>query len=72
MLSIRDSKTLSLPVLSSAPGGTRIDEGDKTKVTAYCVFTTEESHAALRLYAQVRPHSPLYDCAKQHGSVNLI
>ncbi|XP_070702595.1 eIF5-mimic protein 1 isoform X2 [Pempheris klunzingeri] len=36
-----------------APGGTRIDEGDKTKVTAYCVFTTEESHAALRLYAQV-------------------
>lgn len=42
----------------SAPGGTRIDEGDKTKVTAYCVFTTEESHAALRLYAQVRPHAP--------------
>ncbi|XP_023256425.1 basic leucine zipper and W2 domain-containing protein 2 [Seriola lalandi dorsalis] len=36
-----------------APGGTRIDEGDKTKVTAFCVFTTEESHAALRLYAQV-------------------
>ncbi|XP_071356287.1 eIF5-mimic protein 1 [Trachinotus anak] len=36
-----------------APGGTRIDEGDKTKVTVYCVFTTEESHAALRLYAQV-------------------
>uniref|UniRef100_A0A672Z4J2 eIF5-mimic protein 1 n=1 Tax=Sphaeramia orbicularis TaxID=375764 RepID=A0A672Z4J2_9TELE len=38
---------------NSTPGGTRIDEGDKTKVTAYCVFTTEESHAALRLYAQV-------------------
>ncbi|XP_073319542.1 eIF5-mimic protein 1 isoform X4 [Pagrus major] len=36
-----------------APGGTRIDEGDKTKVTAYCVFTSEESHSALRLYAQV-------------------
>ncbi|KAK2921441.1 eIF5-mimic protein 1 [Channa argus] len=36
-----------------APGGTRIDEGDKTKVTTYCVFTTEESHAALRLYGQV-------------------
>uniref|UniRef100_A0A3B4U467 eIF5-mimic protein 1 n=1 Tax=Seriola dumerili TaxID=41447 RepID=A0A3B4U467_SERDU len=36
-----------------APGGTRIDEGDKTKVTAFCVFTTEESHAALRLYAQL-------------------
>uniref|UniRef100_A0A668A413 eIF5-mimic protein 1 n=1 Tax=Myripristis murdjan TaxID=586833 RepID=A0A668A413_9TELE len=36
-----------------APGGTRIDEGDKTKVTAHCVFTTEESHSALRLYAQL-------------------
>ncbi|KAG8004977.1 Basic leucine zipper and W2 domain-containing protein 2 [Nibea albiflora] len=36
-----------------APGGTRSDEGDKTKVTAHCVFTAEESHAALRLYAQV-------------------
>ncbi|XP_069032926.1 eIF5-mimic protein 1 [Embiotoca jacksoni] len=36
-----------------APGGTRIDEGDKTKVTAHCVFTAEESHAALRLHAQV-------------------
>ncbi|KAG7500676.1 Basic leucine zipper and W2 domain-containing 2 [Solea senegalensis] len=36
-----------------APGGTRIDEGDKTKVTAYCVFTTEESHVALQQYAQV-------------------
>lgn len=42
----------------SAPGGTRIDEGDKAKVTAYCVFTTEESHAALRLYAQVHPRAP--------------
>ncbi|XP_037650614.1 basic leucine zipper and W2 domain-containing protein 2 [Sebastes umbrosus] len=36
-----------------APGGTRIDEGDKNKVTAFCVFTTEESHASLRLHAQV-------------------
>uniref|UniRef100_A0A4W6FI36 eIF5-mimic protein 1 n=1 Tax=Lates calcarifer TaxID=8187 RepID=A0A4W6FI36_LATCA len=36
-----------------APGGTRIDDSDKTKVTAYCVFTTDESHAALRLHAQV-------------------
>ncbi|KAM6958706.1 eIF5-mimic protein 1 [Aplochiton taeniatus] len=36
-----------------APGGTRIDEGDKTKVTAHCVFTTEQNHAALCRYAQV-------------------
>ncbi|XP_041868328.1 basic leucine zipper and W2 domain-containing protein 2 [Melanotaenia boesemani] len=36
-----------------APGGTRVDEGDRTKVTAYCVFTSEETHAALRLHAQV-------------------
>lgn len=46
--------TLHVLVLSSAPGGTRIDEGDTTKVTAYCVFTAEESHAALRLNAQVQ------------------
>lgn len=37
----------------SAPGGTRIDEGDKAKVTEHCVFTTEENHANLRRYAQV-------------------
>ncbi|XP_071231594.1 eIF5-mimic protein 1-like isoform X2 [Salvelinus alpinus] len=36
-----------------APGGTRIDEGDKTKVTEHCVFTTKENHANLRHYAQV-------------------
>uniref|UniRef100_A0A8C7S6Y1 eIF5-mimic protein 1 n=1 Tax=Oncorhynchus mykiss TaxID=8022 RepID=A0A8C7S6Y1_ONCMY len=36
-----------------APGGTRIDEGDKAKVTEHCVFTTEENHANLRRYAQV-------------------
>lgn len=36
-----------------APGGSRIDEGDQSKVTAVCVFGAEESHAALRLYAQV-------------------
>ncbi|RXN22259.1 histone-binding RBBP4 [Labeo rohita] len=36
-----------------APGGTRIDDGDKTKVTEYCVFKTEENHTALRSYAQV-------------------
>uniref|UniRef100_A0A672G6K3 eIF5-mimic protein 1 n=1 Tax=Salarias fasciatus TaxID=181472 RepID=A0A672G6K3_SALFA len=40
-----------------APGGTRIDEGDRTKAAAHCVFTAEESHAALRLYAQVPPVS---------------
>ncbi|KAK3532449.1 hypothetical protein QTP86_018088, partial [Hemibagrus guttatus] len=36
-----------------APGGTRIDDGDKTKVTVHCVFTTEENHTAVRSYAQV-------------------
>ncbi|XP_033831463.1 eIF5-mimic protein 1 [Periophthalmus magnuspinnatus] len=36
-----------------APGGSRIDEGDQSKVTSACVFNAEESHAALRLYAQV-------------------
>ena len=39
--------------IAVAPGGTRIDDGDKTKVTKHCVFTVEESHAALRSYAQV-------------------
>ncbi|TSK31411.1 Histone-binding protein RBBP4 [Bagarius yarrelli] len=32
-----------------APGGTRIVDGDKTKVTVHCVFNSEENHA----YAQV-------------------
>ncbi|MBN3298057.1 BZW2 protein, partial [Amia calva] len=36
-----------------APGGTRIDDGDKTKMTDHCVFTAAESHATLRSYAQV-------------------
>uniref|UniRef100_A0A6Q2ZHV2 eIF5-mimic protein 1 n=1 Tax=Esox lucius TaxID=8010 RepID=A0A6Q2ZHV2_ESOLU len=36
-----------------APGGTRIDEGDKSKVTEHCVFTAEQDHASLRRYAQV-------------------
>uniref|UniRef100_A0A8B9LFV9 eIF5-mimic protein 1 n=1 Tax=Astyanax mexicanus TaxID=7994 RepID=A0A8B9LFV9_ASTMX len=36
-----------------APGGTRMDEGDKTKVTDHCVFTAEENQTALRGYAQL-------------------
>ncbi|ROK35761.1 Histone-binding protein RBBP4 [Anabarilius grahami] len=36
-----------------APGGTRIDDVDKTKVTEHCVFKTEENHTAVRSYAQV-------------------
>uniref|UniRef100_A0A8C2GKA6 eIF5-mimic protein 1 n=1 Tax=Cyprinus carpio TaxID=7962 RepID=A0A8C2GKA6_CYPCA len=36
-----------------APGGTRIDDGDKTKVTEHCMFRTEENHPAVRSYAQV-------------------
>lgn len=36
-----------------APGGTRIDEGDRAKVTEHCVFTSEENHSSLKRYAQV-------------------
>ncbi|XP_061109997.1 eIF5-mimic protein 1 isoform X2 [Conger conger] len=36
-----------------APGGTRIDDGDKTKATNHCVFTAEEDHAVIRNHAQV-------------------
>lgn len=40
--------------LSLAPGGTRIDDNDKTKMTNHCVFSADEDHDAIRLYAQVR------------------
>lgn len=36
-----------------APGGTRIDDADKTKVTQHCVFNAEENHTTIRSYAQV-------------------
>ncbi|XP_069050843.1 eIF5-mimic protein 1 isoform X2 [Lepisosteus oculatus] len=36
-----------------APGGTRMDDGDRSKVTEHCVFAAAESHAAVRGYAQV-------------------
>nr|XP_023665466.1 basic leucine zipper and W2 domain-containing protein 2 isoform X1 [Paramormyrops kingsleyae] len=36
-----------------APGGTRIDDTDKSKVTEHCVFNADEDHAAVRTYAQV-------------------
>lgn len=36
-----------------APGGTRIDDNDKTKMTSHCVFFAEEDHDAIRNYAQV-------------------
>uniref|UniRef100_UPI00398E8467 eIF5-mimic protein 1 isoform X1 n=2 Tax=Pristiophorus japonicus TaxID=55135 RepID=UPI00398E8467 len=36
-----------------APGGTRIDDGDKTKVTEYCVFGATEDQQIIRNYAQV-------------------
>uniref|UniRef100_G1KMQ9 eIF5-mimic protein 1 n=1 Tax=Anolis carolinensis TaxID=28377 RepID=G1KMQ9_ANOCA len=35
-----------------APGGTRIDDNDKTKMTNHCVFSAQEDHDALRHYAQ--------------------
>ena len=39
--------------LFSAPGGTRIDDGDKTKMTNHCVFSANEDHETIRNYAQV-------------------
>ncbi|XP_063041075.1 eIF5-mimic protein 1 [Engraulis encrasicolus] len=36
-----------------APGGTRIDDADKTKLTEHCVFNAEETHAVIRNHAQV-------------------
>eukprot|EP00061_Rhincodon_typus_P016373 g44562.t1 len=36
-----------------APGGTRIDDGDRTKVTEYCVFGATEDQQIIRNYAQV-------------------
>ncbi|XP_012514847.1 PREDICTED: basic leucine zipper and W2 domain-containing protein 2 [Propithecus coquereli] len=36
-----------------APGGTRIDDGDKTKKTNHCVFSANEDHETIRNYAQV-------------------
>ncbi|XP_031442461.1 basic leucine zipper and W2 domain-containing protein 2, partial [Clupea harengus] len=39
--------------VATAPGGTRIDDGDKTKVTEQCVFRVEENHTVIRRYAQV-------------------
>lgn len=37
----------------TAPGGTRIDDNDKTKMTSHCVFFADEDHDAIRNYAQV-------------------
>ncbi|XP_077667536.1 eIF5-mimic protein 1 isoform X3 [Eretmochelys imbricata] len=36
-----------------APGGTRIDDNDKTKMTSHCVFSADEDHDTIRNYAQV-------------------
>lgn len=38
-----------------APGGTRIDDSDKTKMTNHCVFSANEDHETIRNYAQVEP-----------------
>ncbi|KAK2096248.1 Basic leucine zipper and W2 domain-containing protein 2 [Saguinus oedipus] len=35
-----------------SPGGTRIDDGDKTKMTNHCVFSANEDHETIRNYAQ--------------------
>ncbi|XP_041421875.1 basic leucine zipper and W2 domain-containing protein 2 isoform X2 [Xenopus laevis] len=36
-----------------APGGSRIDDGDKAKQTNHCVFSAEEDYETMRNYAQV-------------------
>ncbi|XP_053876348.1 eIF5-mimic protein 1 isoform X2 [Malaclemys terrapin pileata] len=36
-----------------APGGTRIDDNDKTKMTSHCVFSADEDHDTIRNYAQL-------------------
>nr|XP_014436698.1 basic leucine zipper and W2 domain-containing protein 2 [Pelodiscus sinensis] len=36
-----------------APGGTRIDDNDKTKMTSHCVFSADEDYDTIRNYAQV-------------------
>lgn len=44
-----------LPFSFLAPGGTRIDDGDKTKMTNHCVFSAKEDHETIRNHAQVEP-----------------
>lgn len=46
---------LTVPTCLPAPGGTRIDDGDKTKMTNHCVFSANEDHETIRNYAQVEP-----------------
>ncbi|NP_001087757.1 basic leucine zipper and W2 domains 2 L homeolog [Xenopus laevis] len=36
-----------------APGGSRIDDGDKAKQTNHCVFSAEEDYETMRNYAQL-------------------
>lgn len=45
-----------------APGGTRIDDNDKTKMTNHCVFFADEDHDAIRNYAQVSKGIAGYCC----------
>lgn len=55
----------SLPFFFSflvAPGGTRIDDNDKTKMTNHCVFFADEDHDAIRNYAQVSKGIADYCC----------
>lgn len=60
-----------LPVFS-APGGTRIDDNDKTKMTNHCVFSAHEDHDALRHYAQVREQLGLKMNRRQWFSFCLL
>ena len=53
-----------LTILLLAPGGTRIDDGDKTKMTNHCVFSANEDHETIRNYAQVEPVTERLLCWK--------
>lgn len=52
-LALSCSVILTAITCLSAPGGTRIDDGDKTKMTNHCVFSAKEDHETIRNYAQV-------------------
>lgn len=56
--------------LFSAPGGTRIDDGDKTKMTNHCVFSAKEDHETIRNHAQVELVTEKFFCWK--GDLNGI
>ncbi|XP_053570093.1 eIF5-mimic protein 1 isoform X1 [Bombina bombina] len=53
-----------------APGGTRIDDGDKTKVTNRCVFGANEEYETMRNYAQCFLQASWPGCILTEGSLH--